>query len=118
VIEEQFEEGFEFSDDGLAMVREGNLYGFIDTTGEFAIEPQFTRASTFSEGLAAAQVEDGGLVGYVDTTGEFVIEPRYQQVGPFQEGLAAVFNGQQFLYIDTEGEVVWQTGAIDTGGGH
>jgi len=34
----------------------GGVWGYIDTTGNWAIEPQFDYAGDFSEGLTAVEV--------------------------------------------------------------
>ncbi|MBN1631088.1 MAG: WG repeat-containing protein [Thermoleophilia bacterium] len=78
--------------------------------GEWAIEPQFARASCFVEALAAAAVvneafdppppehnpyydEDADpklLWGFIDKNGRWVIEPQYYSVQSFSEGIAWV----------------------------
>jgi hypothetical protein len=65
-------------------------WGYMDTKGNFAIEPQFGLALPFSEGLAAVRVKNG--FGYIDSTGKFVIPPQFEQAGPFVDDLAAVRN--------------------------
>ena len=37
---------------GLAPVRQGKHWGYIDPTGKFVINPQFDDAAEFSDGLA------------------------------------------------------------------
>ena len=74
--------------EGLARVRDGRGWGFIDKQGNEVIEPRFPGAGAFSEGLAAVQVE--GLWGYIDRNGQMVIEPQYEIANEFSEGLAVV----------------------------
>ena len=55
-------------------------WGFIDTTGHFAIEPQFDNypagyVAPFSDGYAS--IESKQRVGYIDKTGQFAITPRF-----------------------------------------
>jgi hypothetical protein len=64
-------------------------YGFIDTLGKIAIQPQYERAMQFSEGLAAAKLN--GKYGYIDTLGNFVIEPIFQGSEHFKDGFAKVW---------------------------
>lgn len=82
--------------------------GYIDKTGEFAIEPQFDYAARFSEGLA--YVYDGAQYGYINTSGEYVIEPQFDDASDFHNGLArvGVGTGEAMLYgyINTDGEYV------------
>ncbi|MBP5241278.1 MAG: WG repeat-containing protein, partial [Bacteroidales bacterium] len=51
----------------------GGDWGFMDKTGNVVIEPQFTEAGDFSEGLAKVSVD--WKWGYIDQTGKFVIKP-------------------------------------------
>ena len=75
--------------DGLAAKKDGSRWGYIDKSGAWAIEPQFTWASRFSEGLAVARREQANrergreLVGYIDTQGEWVIEPKFESAWLF-----------------------------------
>ncbi len=62
--------------------------GYIDTAGEWVIQPQFDEADSFSEGLAAVRPEEGPGFGYIDKTGAFVIAPQFTEAGPFTDGLA------------------------------
>ncbi len=43
--------------DGLAKVRKGDKFGYVDKTGRFVIEARFADAEDFSEGLAAVRLE-------------------------------------------------------------
>jgi hypothetical protein len=85
------------------------LYGYVDQRGIVAIEPRFTAAADFSQGLAA--VEFGGkqgFWGYVDTKGQIVIQPRFASAGPFGSNhlaLVGVGNNQK-VYIDSKGNEV------------
>ncbi|MCA1993770.1 MAG: WG repeat-containing protein [Coleofasciculus sp. S288] len=51
VIPPQFEEADSFNE-GLARVKVGEKWGYIDKTGKFAIQPQLDEANSFSQGLA------------------------------------------------------------------
>lgn len=98
----------EFSE-GLAGFRqsgEGGGYGFIDTTGKIAIEPDFEAVGPFSEGLAKVKVN--GKWGFINKTGKLVIPAKYLKVDDFSEGLALV---NQFVdrsdFIDPTGAVAF-----------
>jgi len=62
VISPQFNQAYPFSQ-GLAAVKIGDKWGYIDKTGKFVIQPQFNYAQSFSEGLAAVKI--GGKWGYI-----------------------------------------------------
>ena len=80
-----------------------NIWGFINKKGEWVIEPRFTEALFFSEGLAL--VEFDGKYGFINTKGEWVIEPRFDdETRGFYSGLANVkFEGKWGL-IDKKGK--------------
>jgi hypothetical protein len=111
---------FSFSE-GLARVRIGDKYGYIDQSGfhelgaggggnmermrKTVIPPQFENAHDFSEGLAA--VRAGGKWGYIDKTGKMVINPQFDDAGEFSGDLAAVTVAGKRGYIDKDGKYVW-----------
>lgn len=96
--------------EGLAAASpsETPLWGFIDTTGAYVIEPQFLRAYSFANGRAA--VEKDGAFGYVNRDGQMVIEPQYENARRFGNGRAPVLvqqSGQEaWGYIDRSGALV------------
>lgn len=54
-----FEETFEYAagfSDGLAKVKKGGYFGFIDTGGSFCIPPIYDDARSFSQGYAAVSI--------------------------------------------------------------
>lgn len=92
--------------EGLAAVRKGNQWGFINQQGELVIDfrgdvytsTQVDQSRTdvlgikypmFNEGLCLIQstVEDGVPVfGFIDTSGKVVIEPQFLNIFPFEDG--------------------------------
>lgn len=97
VIPCNFDDTFTSFSQGYAFVGSGGLYGYINKTGKWVIEPQFARAESFSEGLAAVQIN--GKWGYINMSGKIVIEPQFETITPFSAGLAAV----RFFFINTSG---------------
>jgi len=62
--------------EGLAAVKVGDKWGFVDTTGRMAIEPQFDFAAPFFDGLALVQMgTEDAKRGYIDKTGSYVWKP-------------------------------------------
>ncbi|MDE5875060.1 MAG: WG repeat-containing protein, partial [Muribaculaceae bacterium] len=80
------------------------LWGFIDKSGEYVIEPRFHDARDFHEDLAVVKVE--WARGYIDRSGAYVIEPRFQAAGDFIDGLALVMDDNLYGFIDREGHYV------------
>ncbi len=83
-----YEDARPFTEAGWAAVKKNGKWGFIDTAGQFMIEPRFEDALSFSGHLAA--VKQGGLWGYVSLSGWVVIEPRFLKAKSFLGGYAPV----------------------------
>ena len=77
-------------------------WGYLDTTGAWAIAPRFAAARPFAGGLAAAR--EGGLYGYVDPTGGYVVEPQFDYAQDFRGDYAVVYEGSQPRVIDRGGQ--------------
>ena len=115
VIPAQFDEAHSFSQ-GLAAVKVGSKWGFIDKTGKLVIPPQFESvgyayendSKTFFEGLAAVSVGENKW-GYIDKTGKFVIQPQFESARSFSEGLANVWINRKSGFIDKTGKFVIQS---------
>jgi hypothetical protein len=103
VIEPHFEVASSFSE-GLAAVKIGPMYGYIDRTGRIVIEPRFAGAVSFSEELGKVKVNSKW--GYINKAGKFVIQPQFEDCGSFSEGLAEVKTGNGWGYIDAVGNIV------------
>jgi hypothetical protein len=103
--------------DGLAKVKKGEKFGYVDKTGRFVIEARFANAEDFSEEVAAVRSNEsfssleGGhessvKYGFIDRSGKLVIKPQFDGVESFSEGLAVVNIGYKYGYIDKTGKVV------------
>lgn len=95
--------------EGLAAVRKGNEWGFINTSGELVIpfrddlvwsatadpnkkDVSGIRYPKFQDGLCMVQSmleeEEIYTYGFIDKKGEFAIAPEYLNVTPFNQGYA------------------------------
>lgn len=93
--------------EGLAAARnEDDLWGFVNTKGQWIIEPVFTNAAAFAEGLAAVE-KNHATWGFINIRGEWVIEPRYDRHGFFNKGLALMEQGAQVVYINKTGKTIY-----------
>lgn len=100
----------DFAKCGLAAVYSDGKYGYIDSTGAFAIEPQFTTVSDFGDnGLAFARTSDNKS-GYINTSGEFVFTfaEKYVYLGTEfdSHGLAEISIAGRPVIIDEAGNKV------------
>ncbi len=105
----------EFSD-GLAKATKvhspvgsiGNRIGFLDSQGNWVIDPIYQFADPFSEGLAAVSGPESW--GYINRQGEVVVPMIYRMVNPLHQGLAFVRDQDLTgFFVDTGGQVVWET---------
>lgn len=105
--------------EGLAAVKIGESYGYIDKTGTVAIKPHYVSAHEFHEELAlvtpvAAQGTEHSheLGGFIDKSGKLVINLtdshawEIEDDSHFSEGLAPIFIGCRYGFIDRRGVVV------------
>jgi len=96
--------------DGLAIIVKDNLYGYIDKEGKVAIEPRFTWAKDFCNGLAAVQtkMDAGGKWGFINTSGEMVIDAVYDEVEDFSKDYirAYKYDNHKYFILDRTGKVI------------
>jgi len=92
--------------EGLALVRTADGWGFIDATGAQVIPAKYAEARSFSAGLAAVRV--GDRWGFIDRNGKMVIEPRFPEPLTFEGGLAQERYLDRIGYIDKSGKYVWE----------
>lgn len=75
--------------EGLALFRSSQGYGFLDEEGREHIPPTWSWAASFSNGRAV--VKQNGRCGYIDQAGQLVVPCRYARCLDFSDGQAAVF---------------------------
>ena len=73
---------------GLAAVRVGQKYGYMDRTGKLAIAARFTSADDFSDGFAMACDQDG--CGYLDPAGRGAVGYGFMGSAPVKGGVACL----------------------------
>lgn len=87
-IQPKYDYAAPFSE-GVALVRQGNSWFYIDKFGKKAITPQkFDSYNSFSDGMALVWAK--GKAGYIDRSGKTVIEPRFVYAKDYKYGRAIV----------------------------
>lgn len=85
------------------------LHGYQNEYEEVVIEPRFSDAGDFCEGLA--YVRAFSKYGYINQKGEFVIRPQFDRARDFWEGRAAVGRrndelDMRYAFVDTTGQFI------------
>ena len=93
--------------EGLALVVKNEKIGFIDKTGNFAIQlpSNLNYYTGFTDGLACVKID--GKFGFIDKSGKIVIRPQFESEAFFSDGLAYVERDGKEGYIDKSGNWVW-----------
>ncbi len=90
-----------FGQQGIALAKIDKKVGYIDTAGEWLVEPFYKKGGNFSEGLAAVFKDEKW--GYIDQSGKVVIDFKYTRVKSFNSGVAIVLIEKRWFYIDKKG---------------
>lgn len=91
--------------EGLAAVRKGEKFGFIDKKGTVVIGFKFDEASEFSHKMAAVRV--GSEWGVIDPKGRWIAEPVYDQFyGINWSDPIALEKDGKVGFINSKGDVV------------
>lgn len=89
----------------LSKTTSGIKWGYVNTSGEFVINPKYSYAEEFQQnGLAV--VSKDSLLGIIDEQGNYVAEPKYQVITNFSEGLAAAADDKGYYIIDEKGREI------------
>lgn len=97
----------EFGDaDKLAWVYIGGKFGYIGNNGKMQIDALYNDAGDFINGLA--RVRSGSQEFFINKKGEQVSDS-FDKVRDFSEGFAAVRKNELWGFVDTSGNIVFET---------
>ena len=92
----------------LIPVENGDEFQYIDKEGKIVINPQFSSATVFRNGMALVKsTGDKAKWGFINEEGKYVIQPTYKEATVFSEDMAWVVsdNGAPTA-INSKGEVI------------
>lgn len=93
---------------GMVLVKEGFLYGYANSSGEYVIEAKYEEAKDFKDGYAIVKRNDKW--GVVDTSGKETIACTFDQIEIFNGAVMRVKKGNLFgLMSAATGATVQQT---------
>lgn len=105
-IPAQFESVGYFSN-GLAWAKVGvgklAQVGFINTKGEWVIQPKYSAAKEFDKSTGLARAKNGEQWGYVNASGEYFYFAISESCNDFNEGLAAGKTGKLQGFYNAKG---------------
>ncbi|CAN5917321.1 hypothetical protein BH11BAC7_BH11BAC7_14980 [soil metagenome] len=88
-----------------AAVKENGKYGYLDESGDYAIDAEYEEAWSFIRGSAV--VKKNGHYGLIDKDGKFIVEPIYDSIIPFSSSCLIVEKDSAFGFIATgDGKVL------------
>lgn len=79
------------------------LMGYKSYLGDVVVQPQFDKARSFAEGLAA--VKKNGQWGFINYKGKYIVKPYYQKALSFRDGYAKVGYDNRWGVIDKSGQL-------------
>jgi hypothetical protein len=90
--------------ESFAAFQAGNLWGYINSSGDYVIKPQFHDASRFSEKYASVKLNNKW--GFINTSGIFEINPQFDGAKEFCGKLAPVKKNNSWGYINNKNDLV------------
>lgn len=63
---------------GFAKVSVGSVFGYINASGEIAVQPIYTRGYNFTNGLCVVEFQD--KLGVINSNGTEIVKPTYDQI--------------------------------------
>ena len=85
--------------------KEGKIYGYINDSGSFIINPIYLNAYNFNNNdLAVVQDKEG--FGLINRKGEYVVKPNYNSISEFKENRAIFVLDDYMGVLDEKGNII------------
>jgi len=75
------------------LLKKNQKFGYMNAKGQWIVEPDFTNASYFSEGLAVA---NGSVI---DRNGNIVIPKGFDYISDFSEGVSFLYSFDKGWFV-------------------
>ncbi|MBN3583667.1 WG repeat-containing protein [Algoriphagus aestuarii] len=92
--------------DGLFPATKNNVMGFVNSLGEWVIQPQFEDVGKFSESISS--YKKSGKWGLVKSNGELVGSADWDEIKPFSKGFSIAKINDKFYLLNSSGVPVNQ----------
>lgn len=113
VISYSYKEAYPF-EEGMAKVRKGDKYGFINPKGKAIGKIKYTVILPFTGSYCRVAVggsyKDGVLKGekwgFMNKRGEEILPPEYDEIGEFEDGIAFIRKGNKYGLINDDIDIL------------
>lgn len=103
-IKPQYQEAWSFQE-GLALIKKDDKWGYIKTDGSFAIKPTYDDGWGFSDGLA--KVQKGDKFGFINAQNQVIIPIKYEDSHHwFNDGFGSLKQNGKWALVDKKGKVL------------
>ncbi len=100
---------------GLAAVKVGQKWGYLNIQGQIAIAPNYSQAQDFHDGKAVVRELKTGKMLYITPDGVPINDLRFEKAQDFLEGRAIVQDKETHLYglLNEQGNILLPTRYVD-----
>jgi hypothetical protein len=111
-------ESFYFAENGTAVMKGSNgLLGYVNTSGEWIINPKFEMAGSFNaQGIAVVAIKNakGDLIyGLINEAGKYVLSPRYDLIWKYYADITVYRDSNGNLgYINAVGTILIKPNSV------
>lgn len=111
LFDNRYDQAFEMND-GYARIRQGELFGLIDSTGKECVAPAYQALQPAGQGLWIATGPGGA--GLIDVQGRLLIAPAFDAVKLMSAGVARVERGGRIGYVRlSDGRMIWKEEGLE-----
>lgn len=108
-IKVKYDDASDFQNNGLSVVGVKDVYGIINTSGKYVVEPRYSSISQFSEGLSVVMGSKGFKL--INESGKEITKKDYDYLGNCKDGrvLFGIIDSKGnylYGYLDKEGKEV------------
>lgn len=94
--------------EGLFPAGKNEKTGFVNTSGQWIIEPQFSEVGSFSENISTYRNSSNwGLLG---VEGKIISEAKWDEIKDFSGGIAVAKSNSGYFLLDKSGQTLNQVG--------
>lgn len=94
--------------EGLFPAGRGGMAGFVNSTGQWVIEPTFSETGYFSEQIS--KFRNTGSWGLIGKDGRIISDPEWDEIKDFNGGIAVAKSGELFFLLNKNGESITESG--------